>query len=64
MKRNTQIITEPDIKKTHKDENGDTWTEDGCYVEEEAPKGGLMDFVNRTCAGEDPEKVLKEVAGK
>lgn len=56
--------TKSDIKKTHKDENGDIWTEDGRYVEEEAPKGGLMDFVNRTCAGEDPEKVLKEIEGK
>ena len=64
MKRNTQKITEPDIKKTHKDEHGDTWTEDGHYVEEEAPKGGLMDFVNRTCAGEDPQKILKENAEK
>ena len=52
------------IGKTHKDAFGDTWTEDGRYVEEEAPKGGLMDFVNRTCAGEDPEKILKENAEK
>ena len=53
MKRNTQKITEPDIKKTHKDENGDTWTEDGHYVEEEAPKGGLMDRLNRRIHGEE-----------
>ena len=56
--------TKNDTQKTHKDKNGDTWTEDGLYVEEEAPKGGLMDFVNRTCAGEDPQKILKENAEK
>ena len=42
------------------DGNGDIWTEDGQFVMDDDEPGDMMDFVNRTCAGEDPEKVRKE----
>ena len=53
------------MKKSNKskqliDGDGNIWTEDGQYVMDDNEPGGLMDFVNRTCAGEDPEKVQKE----
>ena len=42
------------------DGDGAVWTEDGMFVMDDNEPGGLHDFVNRTCAGEDPDKVLKE----
>ena len=42
------------------DGDGNIWTEDGQYVIDDNEPGGLMDFVNRTSAGEDPDKVQKE----
>ena len=41
------------------DGNGAVWTEDGMFVMDDNEPGSLHDFVNRTCAGEDPDKALK-----
>lgn len=40
-------------KKFVTDANGDTWDEDGNYVENDNAHGSLMDRINRRSRGED-----------
>lgn len=42
------------------DGEGNIWTEDGLIIEDENEPGSMMDFINRTSNGEDPEKAAKE----